>query len=163
MCAKLAVHVYGNDSNVYSSLNNIAHSYRFDKFRVFEQMLIRHLSPVEASGLEMLRAGTIRDFVRWRNELRHSIGNLVIRESNLDKIFFIISEYVIRNAIRIMYSAMLMIICNNTSTGLQKQIDVANAHICKYGLSFKPTKTECVFFGKCTLENTCTLEITMVP
>ncbi len=57
-----------------------------------------------------------------------------------------------------------ILICSNTSTGLQKLIDAANAHICKYidaanvhickyGLSFNPTKTECVLFGKCTLEN----------
>ncbi len=46
-----------------------------------------------------------------------------------------------------------ILICSNTLTGLQKLIDVASAHICKYCLSFNPTKTECVMFGKCTLEN----------
>ncbi len=45
-----------------------------------------------------------------------------------------------------------ILICSNTSTGFQKLIDVANAHICKYGMSFNPTKTEYVIFGKCTLE-----------
>ena len=53
MCAKLAV--YRSDSKACNSLNH-AHRYWFDKFRVFEQMLIRP-SLVEASELEILRAG----------------------------------------------------------------------------------------------------------
>ncbi len=50
-----------------------------------KQRLI-HPSPVEASELEMLRAGAIRNFLLWRDELRYSIGNWVIPESNLNKI-----------------------------------------------------------------------------
>ncbi len=53
-----------------AALNHIAHRYRFDKFRVFEKKLIRP-SEVEASTLEMLRAGAIRDCVQLRDELRH--------------------------------------------------------------------------------------------
>ena len=83
ICAKLAV--YGSDSKACSSLNYIAHIYGFDKYRVFDQRLIRP-TPVEASELEMSRAGAIRDFVLWRDELRHSIGNWVIPKSNLDEI-----------------------------------------------------------------------------
>ena len=46
-----------------------------------------------------------------------------------------------------------ILICSNTSTGLQKLIGVANAHMCKYGSSFNSTKTECVSLGEYTLEN----------
>ena len=52
---------------------------------MFDQRLIRP-TPVEASELEMSRAGAIRHFVLWRDDLRHSIGNWVIRKSNLDEI-----------------------------------------------------------------------------
>ncbi len=34
----------------------------------------------------MLRPGAIRDFVLWRDELRHSIGNSIIPESNTAEI-----------------------------------------------------------------------------
>ena len=70
LCAKLAV--CGSDS---SSLNHIANRYRFDTFRVFEQTDLIRPSPVEASELEMLKTGSIRDFVLWRDEVRHSTGN----------------------------------------------------------------------------------------
>ncbi len=56
MCAKLAA--YGSDSKARSSLNYIAHRYGFDKYRVFEQRLIRS-TPVEASELEMSTAGQL--------------------------------------------------------------------------------------------------------
>ena len=52
-----------------------------------------------------------------------------------------------------------ILICRNTSIGLQKLIDVANPHVtivCKYGQSINPTKTECDIGGggggKCTLQ-----------
>ncbi len=83
VCHTRAVH--GSGLKACSSLNHIAHIYRFDKFRVFEQRLICH-SPVEANKQGMLRAGTIRDSVLWRDEERRSIGNWVIPESNPDEI-----------------------------------------------------------------------------
>ncbi len=80
MCAKPVV--YGSHSKTSSSLNDIAHRYRFDKFRVFQQRLFV-LSSAEAREFEMSRT----DFVLWRNELRHSIGYGVIPQSNnLDEI-----------------------------------------------------------------------------
>ncbi len=39
-----------------------------------------------------------------------------------------------------------ILICSNASTVLQKLIDLADAHMCKFGLSFNPTKTECVIW-----------------
>ncbi len=40
-----------------------------------------------------------------------------------------------------------ILICSNASTGLQKLIDVANAHMCKYGLSLTGRKQNVSFSG----------------
>ncbi len=67
--------VYGSNSKACSGLNTDT---GMIKFGVFEQRLIRP-SPVEASGLEILRAGAIRDICAiWRDGMTHSIGNWVI-------------------------------------------------------------------------------------
>ena len=42
---------------------------------------------------------------------------------------------------------------STTVTGLQRLINVANKYITEHGLSFNPSKTSCVIFGKRYLEN----------
>ncbi len=41
------------------------------------------------------------------------------------------------------------LICSLTVSGLQKLIDIANMYITSHGLSFNPSKTECIIFGNC--------------
>ncbi len=41
------------------------------------------------------------------------------------------------------------LICSLTVSGLQKLIDIANMYITSHGLSFNPSKTECIIFGDC--------------
>ena len=42
-------------------------------------------------------------------------------------------------------------ITSTTVPGLQKLINVASQYISRHGLSFNPTKTQVIVFGKCTL------------
>lgn len=41
-----------------------------------------------------------------------------------------------------------VLLTSATTTGLQKLIDVANEYITEHGLSFNPTKTQCITFGR---------------
>ncbi len=54
-----------------------SHSDENKVHRVFEQRLIFRPTPVEATSKKLMsRAGAIRDFVLWRDELRQSIFKL---------------------------------------------------------------------------------------
>ena len=45
-----------------------------------------------------------------------------------------------------------LLLCSLTATGLQNMINIANRYIYNFGLSFNPSKTECLIYGPCTLE-----------
>ena len=73
-----------------------------------------------------------QDFI---NELSECTGGIIINKQSFN----------VLNADDLMLASL-------TVTGLQTMINVANRYITKHGLQFNPKKTDCVIFGRSTLQ-----------